>query len=625
MKKKTLSYILIALVLVVVVNVLYIPNSLVYAAESTPSISSCEWILKWLSYISRFFSRAWVVPAVIAGKFMTNSFVFGEIFNMDIYLWKIWNIMKNFANYFIWFAFVYKVLMYLFQKEVQSTLSKFIVKILMSAVLVQSSWFLMWALVDLSNIMTSAVGAFSVQFVETSDYKSKMENIKAQIPEKCTIDSSRKDIQWLIPTCEWTTSVDIEKLLPSYNSISGPLLFIWYWVLRFQDFNFTNDKSYTCTSMSFSEIFKSLMIIMFVIPIILLLVVNVIRIVYIWLWVSISPLIVVYNVFWKEMFKSSWSWWDKVDWKNIVWLIFQPVAVTAALSFSLILLIWVKAMLLETNSKALDFKSFTYSQSIDSANIKVPFEEGYSQPSIEIKWNIFKDIWSAAWWFLWYLIIYLLAMFLIRWVMKAWFETSKLTSSITNWAFKFVESMTKAVPIMPWWIWIKAATDWFTRMKDQATKRVVWEDQTKVIDSVMGKFFKTHWWVGSYRTEIDMLLRQWWDERARTKRFIWKLRDIQSTRSYWLSTDPAFKEVVLQWISDKDVQRMLWIDKMPEKTEDILNDPYFMKLLDFALKWEITEDMWISPSTLRTKANSNTDGPSTIKTRIYWKENSKTS
>jgi hypothetical protein len=44
-------------------------------------------------------SRGWVVLAALAGKFMTNDRVFGSALHMDIYLWKIWNIMKNFANF----------------------------------------------------------------------------------------------------------------------------------------------------------------------------------------------------------------------------------------------------------------------------------------------------------------------------------------------------------------------------------------------------------------------------------------------------------------------------------------------------------------------------------------------
>lgn len=40
-----------------------------------------------------------MVLAALAGKFMTNDRVFGAALHMDVYLWKIRNIMKNFANF----------------------------------------------------------------------------------------------------------------------------------------------------------------------------------------------------------------------------------------------------------------------------------------------------------------------------------------------------------------------------------------------------------------------------------------------------------------------------------------------------------------------------------------------
>jgi len=32
---------------------------------------------------------------------MTNDWVYGSVMHLDIYLWKIWNIMKNFANFML--------------------------------------------------------------------------------------------------------------------------------------------------------------------------------------------------------------------------------------------------------------------------------------------------------------------------------------------------------------------------------------------------------------------------------------------------------------------------------------------------------------------------------------------
>jgi hypothetical protein len=59
--------------------------------------------------IVSFLSWSWVSLAALAGKLMTNDVVFGGVLNMDIYLFKIWSIMKNFANFFLGLLFLVMV------------------------------------------------------------------------------------------------------------------------------------------------------------------------------------------------------------------------------------------------------------------------------------------------------------------------------------------------------------------------------------------------------------------------------------------------------------------------------------------------------------------------------------
>ena len=47
-------------------------------------------ILSWL----------WVVPATVAGKLLTNDFVYGEVLGLTGILWKIWQTMRIYA-YFV--------------------------------------------------------------------------------------------------------------------------------------------------------------------------------------------------------------------------------------------------------------------------------------------------------------------------------------------------------------------------------------------------------------------------------------------------------------------------------------------------------------------------------------------
>jgi len=71
-------------------------GTLAYAESTTPDSS---WNFNGsLQQIITLFSRLWVVLAMGAGKLMSNTFVYGEFMNFDVYLWQMWNISKNFAN-----------------------------------------------------------------------------------------------------------------------------------------------------------------------------------------------------------------------------------------------------------------------------------------------------------------------------------------------------------------------------------------------------------------------------------------------------------------------------------------------------------------------------------------------
>ncbi len=111
----------------------------------------------------------WPLLAV-AWASMNNDLVYGKVFHLDTALWWFWQMMRNFSNYAIWFIFIATILMYFFKlKDDESKIKAFLPKLLIWWVLVQASWFLMWALVDLSTIMTYAFGALPLKVIAWSD------------------------------------------------------------------------------------------------------------------------------------------------------------------------------------------------------------------------------------------------------------------------------------------------------------------------------------------------------------------------------------------------------------------------------------------------------------------------
>lgn len=103
--------------------------------------------------------------AFLAGKLMSNDFIYGTFINLDSALFTLWNYMKNIANFLLGFLFLAGILKAFFTKDAFE-LKKVLPRYLLAGVIIQMSWFIMGAFIDLANIATAAVGAFPQQFIQ---------------------------------------------------------------------------------------------------------------------------------------------------------------------------------------------------------------------------------------------------------------------------------------------------------------------------------------------------------------------------------------------------------------------------------------------------------------------------
>lgn len=101
----------------------------------------------------------------IAGIAMDNSLVYGEYFWLDNALFKFWSIMKNFANFALWFLFVRSIVSYVINPNEKKNPKDMITKLLVAGVWVQLSWFLIGALVDLSTVLTVGIWWLPLQLI----------------------------------------------------------------------------------------------------------------------------------------------------------------------------------------------------------------------------------------------------------------------------------------------------------------------------------------------------------------------------------------------------------------------------------------------------------------------------
>ncbi len=93
----------------------------------------------------------------LAGLAVDNSLVYGEIFHFDAILIQIWNIMRDFANFSLFFIALYFIFKEM-RKQNTAGIQKVIKQMLIAGILIQASWFLMSAIIDLSTIAIVAIG-----------------------------------------------------------------------------------------------------------------------------------------------------------------------------------------------------------------------------------------------------------------------------------------------------------------------------------------------------------------------------------------------------------------------------------------------------------------------------------
>lgn len=95
---------------------------------------------------------------VLAGTAMDNSLVYGEFFDLDRPLWQLRNMSKNFANFALWFFVLYQILQFIFSVDkTEFEIKKILWWALLAWVGIQLSWFVIWALVDVSTIATYGI------------------------------------------------------------------------------------------------------------------------------------------------------------------------------------------------------------------------------------------------------------------------------------------------------------------------------------------------------------------------------------------------------------------------------------------------------------------------------------
>lgn len=460
-------------------------------AVSTDADEFIDVIYKAMTFLSRWR----VILANLAGKLMTNDIVYGGFLHLDSTLWTFWNVMKNFANFFLWGLVLYAILRNLLSAVWKSGNSKWwplnvIKNTLIAGVLVQMSRFLVWAVLDVSTVCTAAIWAFPAQFLASSNefQTSFSKDLGKIVKNKVVIDYSNTNpvrLEALTGNALTWDDVNslIDTLLPSTESLSGPLIYIWMLVFNFSDYNIQQVADWE----SWRDLFLAIgingaLLLAYTVMMVLLFIFNLMRLLILWIAIPMMPFIILMTLF---DFKIQWSFSEILNIKNLLKLVFKPVILTWALGLILIILVLIKWIINKDATKI----------EIDDQNLvltsQVQEDEKYnSEMSIsgllDVNLNWFKD-WFAD------IIVYILWICLIYFVLKlATIKTGiKFIDDAMSGVFERVWKIMTNLPIVPipWWGNVSIDTLKNHLNSDSVLTKAVWIDevrQSERIDKMLG-------------------------------------------------------------------------------------------------------------------------------------------
>lgn len=286
-----------------------------------------------LNFLVSLLSWFWVIFAKLAGEFLTNRWVYWEIIWLDSLLRKYWVIVKNIANFWLLFYFIYAIFLAIIKKdEISKKFKGVLLRILVAWVGIQASWFVTAALIDVSTITLAAVWSFPAQIISNS--QEIQDSIKTSLPDfvdqNFTVNGGVQYtvfpndwngsalLEWVPVPIEWNISKEefIDMLLPSEDDVSWPLYYIWFGILKANNLNSKDLSSLKWAKKTIlNTIIQGGTSVIYAIELWVLCVLALMRILYLWMFIVLSPLVVL---LWC-ISKADKDVWEKIGGKK--WLL----------------------------------------------------------------------------------------------------------------------------------------------------------------------------------------------------------------------------------------------------------------------------------------------------------------
>lgn len=481
------------------------------------------WSLTWfLNILISIVSWLWVIFAKIAWEFLTNKWVYGEILWIDVLLWQYRNIVKNMANFCLWFYLVYVIFKWLIwqyggKEEIIKNLKNMLLRVLIAWIWIQASWFLTSVVVDVSTVVLTAVWSLPAQIVSENENLNNAilswigkfgtwTNVYNLFPEWGAANSFTEMWQiWFNGNLNEEQLMD--EILPKKDSVSGPLFYMGWSILRTNEINSVNDTNLKKSIINL--VVQGWTTIVYSIEIAVLCVLALMRIVYLWMFIVLSPLAVLLACLQKSWEKDLMSTWfvssllKQINLKAFFLKVFQPSVIVLWISLCLIFVSLINGILNANPTKSMENFDIGWAK---ITTFMDPKEDQTSQDvtyTTNLDWNLVRLSFSRIWkWFLDFMMA-IITVVVVYWVIKTavkmWWWDDFVSKGINNLQDTVTETIT-SIPFVP--------VPWYDKQWVPTTKAISWQwlkslPQRKLDSMIREKTTITN-------SQVDSLMNEWW-------------------------------------------------------------------------------------------------------------------
>lgn len=440
---------------IVFISLFFILSDSAFAADAAAKTSEQN-LAEYKQTASSFMKWVWTTISVflalltyLGTVFLSPEWINGSLFWLNEYFKSIWVLVSNvvyliFAFILIWIAFMNIIWKWQEKYALKQALPKFIVGIL----IVPFSWFIIQFILSLSAILT--ISALNLPFETFDKFNTSLSSTK--IPKSCTLnlktlgeskewDSKEESKKFFDCWKEWDNQITLEEIRKSEDGIDSIFWIMWlytYWILSIESMDKLNDFDISSiknmSDLVVKLLFDVLFIIVYSVLIIAIWLVLMVRWIYIWIYIMISPLFGLMYFF----DKTSWWWefFDKFNLKQFISLAFVPVYTMLALSFWLLFIYaaWngmsYDSEFKDVSTVKLDKPTWEWDQKLSVGQFNLTIKWSPANPN-NITWffNKVADWWM---WIIGTLIMKIFGIVVLWWAVMAALRSNEITKAIVE-------------------------------------------------------------------------------------------------------------------------------------------------------------------------------------------------